>query len=264
MAAEARGATGANRSQRVEGSGWRRGWDTAWNLLFPPACAACGVEVDAGARNVRLCGVCRTLFVSRRDTVCSRCGAIAEPALVGADGCPGCRSRRLRFRGVLSLGTYDGPLRQAVLRMKRPAGETLAAAVANLLCDCVEDRLSGLEFDVAVPIPMHWMRRLVRGTNSAEIIAEVVGRRLRLPVARRLLVRRRKTKPQFSLHPEERFRNIRGAFRVAAGYYLNAARVLLVDDILTTGATCSDAARTLLAAGAAQVSVLVVARTEDG
>jgi predicted amidophosphoribosyltransferase len=93
-------------------------------------------------------------------------------------------------------------------------------------------------------------------------VAEVVGRRLRLPVARRLLVRRRNTKPQFSLHPGERFTNIRGAFRVATGYHLSAARVLLVDDILTTGATCSEATRALLAAGAAQVSVLVVARAE--
>jgi predicted amidophosphoribosyltransferase len=83
-----------------------------------------------------------------------------------------------------------------------------------------------------------------------------------VPVARRLLIRRRKTLRQFSLPPSERFGNVRRAFRVAAGYHLSAARVLLIDDILTTGATCNEAAKSLLAAGAARVAVAVIARAE--
>jgi ComF family protein len=146
--------------------------------------------------------------------------------------------------------------------MKRPTGEGLAIAVAHLLADHTGSQLVEFEPDVVVPIPMHWTRRLVRGTNSAETLAEVLARRGRLPIARRLLVRLRKTLPQFNLHPGERVRNIRGAFRVRAGYHLDAARVLLVDDILTTGATCSEASRVLLAAGAAQTTVAVVARAE--
>jgi ComF family protein len=163
---------------------------------------------------------------------------------------------------VLSLGMYEGALRRAVLRMKRPWGETLAMAISHSLFDAVGEQLVKLASDVVAPIPMHWTRRLFRGTNGPEIVAEVLGSRLGVPVARRLLVRRRKTRRQFNLPPSERFGNVRRAFRVAAGYHLKAVHVLLVDDILTTGATCSEAARTLLAAGAASVAVVVVARAE--
>jgi predicted amidophosphoribosyltransferase len=163
---------------------------------------------------------------------------------------------------VLSLGVYDGALRSAVLRMKRPWGEALAMSISHALFDAVGERLVEWASDVVAPIPMHWTRRLVRGTNGPEIVAEVLGRRLGVPVARRLLVRRRKTRRQFSLPPGERFGNVRRAFRVAAGYHLKGVRVLLVDDILTTGATCSEAAMSLRAAGADSVAVVVVARAE--
>jgi ComF family protein len=146
--------------------------------------------------------------------------------------------------------------------MKRLSGEALTIAVADLLCDRQGQQIAAFRCDSIVPIPMHWTRRAVRGTNSAEIIAEVLSRRLGLPVAGRRLVRRRKTLPQFNLNPSGRIRNIRRAFRLSAGYHCSAARVLLVDDILTTGATCNEAAKVLRAAGATRVAVAVVARAE--
>ena len=182
--------------------------------------------------------------------------------MVTPQGCPRCRTRKLRFQGVVSLGTYDGPLRHAVLQMKRPSGEALTIAVTHLLCDRVGGQIKNFRVDLIVPIPMHWTRRWARGTNSAEIIAEVVAQRHALPIAGRLLVRRRKTRRQFNLHPGERIRNIHSAFRLSAGYHFSAARVLLVDDILTTGATCNEAAKVLRAAGARRVAVAVVARAE--
>jgi len=146
--------------------------------------------------------------------------------------------------------------------MKRPWGQPLAIAVAHLLSDLVAEQLPDRPLDVVVPVPMHWTRRMRRGANNPEVLADVLARRLRIPMARKLLVRIRKTLPQFTLPPGERFRNIHGAFRATAGYHLEAARVLLVDDILTTGATCNEATRVLKGAGAVEVVVVVAARAE--
>ncbi len=117
-----------------------------------------------------------------------------------------------------------------------------------------------LEADFLLPIPMHWTRWLARGVNSPELVASCLSRVLRVPVRRRILARRRRTAPQRDLSPAARFRNLAGAFRVRRRAKLRGARVLLVDDILTTGATCSEAAKMLKQAGAAMVAVAVVAR----
>jgi predicted amidophosphoribosyltransferase len=107
---------------------------------------------------------------------------------------------------------------------------------------------------------MHWRRRVRRGVNGAELLAERVACRLRVPLANRLLRRRRHTLPQSSLPRSERLENVRDAFVKRLAYHLEAAHVLLIDDILTTGSTCSEAARALKRGGAAQVTVAVVAR----
>ena len=145
--------------------------------------------------------------------------------------------------------------------MKRPAGEQLTLAVGRLLAERRGAQLAQLRPDLIVPVPMHWWRRLVRGFNSAELLAQCLGRHLNAPVAH-VLVRRRHTQPQKDLLPRERFANVRDAFQVRerARRHWRGSHVLLVDDILTTGATCSEAARVLKLAGAATVAVAVVAR----
>jgi ComF family protein len=137
----------------------------------------------------------------------------------------------------------------------------MSIAIAELTWQRHGERLQAQRPDVVVPVPKHWRRRWVHGTNSAALLAEVMARRLAVPLAGGLLRRVRNTPPQFSLPPSERRANVRGAFGVRAGYYLDRARVLLVDDILTTGSTCSSAARVLKRAGAAHVAVVVAGRT---
>jgi predicted amidophosphoribosyltransferase len=108
---------------------------------------------------------------------------------------------------------------------------------------------------------MHWWRRFQRGTNNPELVAEVLGRYLRLPVARRLLSRKYRP-PQATLTVHRRLVNVRKSMRLRWRRKLSAKRVLLVDDVLTTGATCSEAARVLLKAGVQDVVAAVVARAE--
>jgi predicted amidophosphoribosyltransferase len=144
--------------------------------------------------------------------------------------------------------------------MKQQQGDALSLAIGELIWQHCGQRLSANEAHVVVPIPLHWRRRLAHRTNSAAMLAEVLSSKLQLPLAEHLLRRRRHTAPQFSLTPPQRWDNVRRAFSVRGGYHLNKAHVLLVDDILTTGATCSEAARTLRKAGAERVTVVVAAR----
>jgi predicted amidophosphoribosyltransferase len=158
------------------------------------------------------------------------------------------------------LGSYHAELQQVVLRMKRPAFEPLTRTMGLCLAELIRERFAGSGIDLIVPIPMHWWRRLRRGTYPAQLLATTVGAAVRLPVSTRLLRCRRKAKKQGTLRPAERFNNVRGAFCVSSGYDITDANVLIVDDIMTTGATASEAARVLRQAGARAAYVAVVAR----
>jgi ComF family protein len=184
----------------------------------------------------------------------------ASPISLKDSGCYRCRDRKLWFDETIALGHYAGGLREMLLRMKRADGDSISLALGQLLWQRCADRLSQSDTHVVVPIPLHWRRRWVHRTNSAAVLAEVLAGRLGAPLADRLLRRRRNTRRQFDLTPPQRWDNVRNAFATRGGYHLQRANVLLVDDILTTGATCSAAARTLRKAGAQRVTVVVVAR----
>jgi len=146
--------------------------------------------------------------------------------------------------------------------MKRPADRPLAVVLGEHLAARVAAEFSTAEIDVVMPVPMHWSRRVWRGANSPEVLAAAIAERLGVPTTSQLLVRRRRTIPQATLSPGRRRANVRGAFAVHPHKDLIGARVLLVDDILTTGATLNEAAKTLRKAGSSEVSVAVLARAE--
>ncbi len=238
---------------------------TSLKLVFPSTCASCGVEMpehDQDDDHVSICESCLGEMTFFTSSICKRCGApVAEGIPLPGDGCFCCRGQKFWFDEVTATGAYTGRLRELLLKMKPAAGNRLSLSIGKLLWARHGDRLRERPADVVTPIPMHWRRRMAHGTNSAAILAEVLAARLRVPLAGRLLRRRRNTPPQFSLTPPQRWANVRRVFSVRRGYHLRKAHVVLVDDILTTGATCSEAARALKQAGAERVSVIVVARS---
>jgi ComF family protein len=159
-------------------------------------------------------------------------------------------------------GPYAGELREAVLRIKRSSEQALALTMGRLFSGRCVEALGAFMPDVIVPVPMHWSRRLSRGTNNPDLVAECLGARMSVRVDRIGLRRRRYTRPQAGLSPRQRLLNVRGAFRVRLGHTFLEARVLLVDDIVTTGATSSAAAGALKKAGAAAVVVAAIARAD--
>jgi Predicted amidophosphoribosyltransferases len=159
------------------------------------------------------------------------------------------------------LGPYDGAIRQAVLKIKHSHYEPLAGGLGELLATYIQQRRFAEPPELVAPVPMFWIQRLWRGTNAAETVALSLARVLRLPIAADLLVCRRWLKKQSTLKSDERRRNVRHAFRVSLRYGIRNARILLIDDVLTTGATAHEAARALLKAGASAVYVAAVARS---
>lgn len=228
-----------------------------------------------------LCVTCRRALVGGSWVWCHRCGALlaqragpaAEPnEATAADQtceaapssghlpCAWCRGSTLHFDTVCPLGQYASELRRVVLLMKHGAQQPLAQTMARLYAEMRGPWLLRSGVDLVVPVPMHWTRRLRRGANSPEVLGHHVSSFLGVRYGRRVLRRVRRTRLQADLSPRQRFRNVRGAFRMNAGYDLEGRWVLLVDDVLTTGATCSEAAWTLKKAGAARVLVSVIAR----
>jgi ComF family protein len=179
----------------------------------------------------------------------------------GHADCWNCRGRKLLFREARTIAPYHGQLREAVLKMKRSECQPLAAALGVRLAEALIKQPLPAKPDLVAAVPMHWLKRLWRGTNPAETAAKSVAQRLNLRLAAGLLVCRRYLRRQATLNAAERRRNVRGAFRVSRRWSIQGRSVLIVDDVMTTGATAHEVARALLAAGASQIFVATVARS---
>jgi ComF family protein len=239
----------------------RRTRGAALDLLFPPRCAWCASGLADDHDEVMLCGHCQVALSLTSGPVCPRCAA-AVPATNGVQlACNHCRGDKLRFDRAIALGNYDGLLRRLVMRMKTDRTELMARTLAELAWREAGPAMRSLDVDVVTAVPMHRWRRWQRGTDPPQVVAGRLAARLGIPAAGGMLRLARNVPAQVGLSRPARFRNVAGEMAMGASYHLEAAHVLLVDDILTTGATCSEAARVLRRAGADQVTVFVLART---
>jgi ComF family protein len=227
-------------------------------LAFPSICIAC--ESIAPDNSDSFCPSCIVALTTDAHATCPRCSSSVGEFADVQNGCPRCRDERFYFERSFRLGPYDGLLRDAILRMKNGAGETLAECLGRVWANHAETRFRETKADVAIPIPLHWWRKWQRGYNQSEALSEAIALKIGIPHRPRWLRRRRATVHQTSLSGAERRQNLRTAFRVPVSVRLKGKTVLLVDDVLTTGATASEASRALCAAGAVRVIVAVLAQ----
>ena len=254
-------ATAATAAAAGAAARFRRGAAAAgrWALdaVLPPRCPKCG---DTVARPDAMCGACWAGIAFVSAPLCPRCGAPFEFAVPGLEACARCLARPPVWGRARAAAVYDDASRPLVLRFKHGDalhmtglfGAWLARAGSELLADA----------DLLVPVPLHRARLFARRYNQAAALALDLARRGGVPAEPDLLRRVRRTPSQGRLSRAARERNVRGAFRLApkAAPLARGRRVLLLDDVLTTGATASACARVLLRAGAANVDVLTVAR----
>ena len=235
-----------------------RGCRDACDFLFPPACVLCQRETSQS--RAPLCEDCRHTICPPDQNYCLKCAAPAGPFLNTSHGCPYCRNESYAFRRVLALGHYDQQLRLAVLMGKEAHGAPVVMALTDALIDQHLTDFLTEPVEAVVPIPHHWGRRFWKIHSASETVGERLSSRLRRRYAPHILHKPRPTPLQTTAVPSVRRRQQRQAFEVPVGIDLTGARLLLVDDVMTTGATAQAATRTLLAAGAADVLVAVIAR----
>jgi ComF family protein len=222
----------------------------ALDLVYPRACEACGGAPEGSADGLA-CAACAPRMEWIAGDTCARCGA--EKA---AGRCLECGGRKFPFRGAVAAGRYAGLVRELVHRFKFGGRTDLAWPLARRMADRLRRAPWSGGLDAIVPVPMRRLKLLFgRGYNPAELLAHRLARELRLP-ARRWLTQIRATPSQTSLTGTERRRNPAGAYRARRA----RGTVLLVDDVLTTGATAGECARALLEGGAGRVYLAVVGR----
>ena len=244
--------------------------DSLLAVAFPTQCCLCGDELSAQGR-LRICGVCWASLEPWKGPACLRCGlpfssSHAVESSVGQ--CGACRAGEPAFDAVRSFGIYTGKLRQVVLRLKFGGDGRLGLRLGELLSATWDALPLRRELDlVIVPVPLHPARQRERGFNQSELLAAGLARALGRQygaaeprIAKSWLRRKRATPPQTGLSVAARRENLRGAFEVVNPDAVRGRAIVLVDDVMTTGATVSACARALKRAGAEKVMGVTLAR----
>ncbi|MBL8023918.1 MAG: ComF family protein [Elusimicrobia bacterium] len=238
-----------------EGSFFRALRRVGLDLVFPRSCGVC--RGDLSGDDQSLCGPCQKNFPRWTGLACRVCGT---PLPDGGARCAVCRGRRRSFRFCRSAGLYEGSLRQAILLFKYGRREEIAVPLGECLAETFRSRPELHRAERVVPVPLHFIKRHARGFNQSERLARVFAGLTGLRLESDLLVRHRWTWAQAGLGKEKRKTNVQGAFVVRHPEGIKNQRVLLIDDVCTTGATLESCARALKEAGAVRVDALTLAR----
>jgi ComF family protein len=239
------------------------GFATALDLVFPPHCTSCGIPLPPDV-NKALCLACARKIPWIGSDRCNRCGDATGQGTGVVDDCPSCRTHPPRFiKAACAAARYsEGPLRHLILALKFSGRIHIAQTMGEILAKRIRDTGLTGPGPVLVPTPLTRQALHRRGFNQAHELALVAGKILGLKVETRLLRKIRGTAPQATLSHTRRRVNLNGAFacnaKVAKRY--KDVCVLLVDDVITTGSTISECARTLDAAGIGQIYAAAIAR----
>ncbi|MBT5841493.1 MAG: ComF family protein [Rhodospirillaceae bacterium] len=232
-------------------------WEGTLDALFPPQCLRCGALTETDG------ALCQSCWPAVRFIASPHCGACGRPFEydAGMDAlCGACARARPRYGRARAVFVYDADSRGLVLAFKHAdqthAARTFAKWLMRAGAPLLEDA------DLLIPVPLHWTRLFARRYNQAALLAQALERECGVGAMPRALMRRRKTEPHVRMSAHNRWRNVKGAFDIHASAKgrIEGKRIVLIDDVMTTGATVSTCADALLRAGAGNVDVLTLAR----
>lgn len=226
---------------------WRDFCSQLLDLLFPPRCVGCR-RIGAW-----LCAECQSQIPRVEPPFCVQCG----DKVTADDLCTRCRTSPLQIERIRAVAYFEGALREAIHHLKYKGRTALAKPLGNLMTTYWQQH--PMPVDVVVPVPLHATRLRERGYNQAALLARELTQRTGLTLNERTLVRKRATAPQVELSAMQRRENVHDAFCCSDGE-LAEKRVLLIDDVCTTGATLEACAVALLESGAHSVQALTLAR----
>jgi ComF family protein len=235
----------------------------AIRFCIPVDCTACSVPLKKDPIPL-FCAACWRLIVPMRQPSCGRChrpfaspvATIYSPTHV----CQSCAERPPSYTKAWTLYPYLPPLQDAICQFKYRGKIALASCLAELMIN----RLSSLPaIDLLMPVPLHPARLRVREFNQSLLLADRIGAHVKRPVSCTNLIRSAPSPPQTTLSRKGRLKNLRGAFRLQEPHLVQGKRILLIDDVFTTGATVNECAKTLRKGGSGDVFVLTLARSVD-
>ena len=227
------------------------------SLFYPAVCAVCRAPVT---RKDYICQDCLNKAQRIVPPFCAKCSEPFTGAIEGEFTCGNCAHRTLAFDAAVSAYRSRGVVRFIILQFKYNRQLHLRHPIADWLLEAMNDvRLRAREFDLVVAVPLHPARLRHRGFDQAELLARILALKIKLPLCP-ALKRVRYTTTQTAFDRAERIANLRGAFRLRKKISVRGLRVLLVDDILTTGSTLGECARVLREAGAQSIYALTAAR----
>lgn len=234
----------------------REAIEATGDLLFPPHCAVCESAIDSGQW---ICAPCQSTIRRIEPPRCDHCSHPLD-GMSGPFVCPNCKNRPFQFEFAVSVVRAGGAIREVIHRLKYNREQRLAELLGQWLVEAFDDpRLRAFAPEVLVPVPLHPLRRREREFNQSELIARSASKHLGIPT-RDLLIRQRYTDTQTQFDRKHRMENLRDAFKLRKNVHVNELRIVLVDDVLTTGSTLDECARVLVEHGAARVCAVTVAR----
>lgn len=238
------------------------------SFVYQPACCFCNdpiatPDLDFASSEIQsiVCSDCYSDVVLSQLDRCYFCGTEIHPLNPFGSRCKACRSWNSKFERVFAIGKYRDRLKETIIEIKRNSDETRAFQLGKLLGELADKFEIMDEIEVVVPVPSYWQRRWSRnGMHVAGVVSEgfcrVTGRQ-KLPNCLKCI---RNTKKQSKLRPNQRIQNVRNAFKINPKYSVKNKAILLLDDVMTSGATVNECTKVLLEAGAASVFVAVAAR----
>lgn len=228
------------------------------DMLFPGRCPVCDEIVMPKGKLI--CRECRPKLRYVSEPYCKKCG---KPlALAEQEYCGDCSRRRHVYDAGLALFCYQGEARKSVERFKFKNKREYAEFYAEEMVKRLGRQIAGWEAEVLVPVPVHRSRLRERGYNQAAVLAAKLSKRTGIPMDGHLLIKKKRTLPQKTLEEKERIKNVRDAFQTGKNV-VQYKKIIIVDDIYTTGSTADECAKVLKRCGAEKVYVLCLCTGKD-